>query len=100
MTRLVSVYLTIGIVFGIATFILIQFANPTLPSIQRCLDEQAEIGGVSATSRMPSVLYYSAYKGLLWPVSLYQTVIAGDVGFFDWLLARYDPFEDACRQTV
>ena len=92
-----KIYLRTCIAFGVMTLLLVQFVNPRLPSIQRCLDRQAEFGGVAATSEMPNVVVYSAYKGLLWPVSLIWSVGAGKAPFGDWLLARYDPFPDACR---
>lgn len=92
-----KMYFKTGIAFGVATFLLIQFVNPPLPSIQRCLDRQAEFGGIAATSEMPNMVPYSAYKGLLWPVSLAWSVGSQEVAFSDWLLARYEPFPDACR---
>jgi len=91
------IYLRTSITFGVMTFLLIQFLNPRLPSIQRCLDWQASYGGVAATREMPNVVGYSAIKGLLWPISLVSSVGSGKVTFADWLLARYDPFPDACR---
>lgn len=92
-----KIYFNIGVAFGVMTFLLIQFVNPTLPSIQRCLDRQAEFGGVAAMSGMPNMVSYSAYKGLLWPVSLTRSVGSDGVAFSDWLLARYDPFSEVCR---
>lgn len=92
-----KIYLRTSIVFGIVTFLLMQFMNPILPSIQRCLDRQAAFGGVAAVAEMPNVVVYSAYKGLLWPVSLIWSVGLEKVPFGNWLLARYDPFPDACR---
>lgn len=92
-----KIYLVTGIVFGVMTFLLLQLVNPRLPSIQRCLDKQAKFGGVAATSEMPNVVVYSAYKGLLWPVSLIWNVVLEKVAFGDWLLTRDDPFPDACR---
>lgn len=90
-----KIYLTTGIVFGIVTFVLIHFVNPTLPSIRRCLEREAAFAPVR--SAKPNLLAYSAYKGLFWPVSLIWSVGLGEVPFGDWLLARYDPFPDACR---
>ncbi len=91
--KIERIYSNTAFIFAIITFLLIATVNPTLPSIHRCLARQADGAFVST----PNVVTYSAYKGLLWPVSLIWSVGSGQVSFSDWLFARYEPFPDACR---
>lgn len=93
---LVKAYLASGIIFGIATFALLHSGRP-LPSVARCWEQVAQYGGVAAASQMPNLVLFSAYRGLLWPVSLARSVGVDAIPFGNWLLMRYDPFPDVCR---
>lgn len=95
--NIVVLYLAIGVIIGVLSYVMVAHVNAPLASIERCHNKQNDADGLAAAAEMPNVLVYSAIKGLSWPYALYRDVVQSGVQPLDWLLGRYDPFPNVCR---
>lgn len=79
LVMVVYVYGGIGIIFGVLGFVSAGYYYGLGPGAFW------NIGFAASTKGLAIAFFQATLRVVLWPVGVYQ-VIAGEVGFFEWLL--------------